>query len=140
VPTVATVAPAPGESVPTGTVGPNQPGKNTKSPITVPAGVDLPLRETGALEGRGLGKAPIVRFVENQPRFGEVFVGSPVITAGGATSLAPPDVVVGHVIRVVKRTGTLGPILEVKLSASLDNLNFVRILLYQPSTERTSTP
>ena len=140
VPVSSTVAPLPGETVPAGAGGPNQPGKVTKSPITVPAGVDLPLRETGALEGRGLGKTPIVRFVENQPRFGEVYIGSPIITAGGATSLAPPDVVVGYVSRVVKRTGTLGPILEVKLSASLTNLNFVRILLYQPLTERVVTP
>lgn len=124
----------------TGSSGPNQPGQSTKSPITVPPGIDLPLRETGALEGRGLTKAPIVRFVENQPRFGAVAVGSPVISAGGATSLAPPDIVIGKVSRVVKRTGTLGPILEVKLSANFDNLNFVRVLLYQPSTERTTEP
>ena len=123
-----------------GTGSPNQPGKATKSPITVPPGADIPLRESGALEGRGLSKVPIVRFIENQPRFGEVTVGSPVITAGGATSLAPPDIVVGTVSRVVKRTGTLGPILEVKLSANLDSLNFVRILLYQPSTERAEAP
>jgi len=106
------------------------------SPLTVPPGADLPLRETGALEGRGLNRLPIVRFIENQPRFGEIAIGSPVITAGGATSLAPPDIVVGTVARVVNRSGTLGPILEVTIAASLDNLNFVRILLYQPSTER----
>lgn len=127
-------------STPSASVGPNQPGQSTKSPITVPPGADLPLRESGALEGRGLSKVPIVRFIENQPRFGDVAVGSPVITAGGATSLAPPDIVVGTVSKVVKRTGTLGPILEVKLSANLDSLNFVRILLYQPSTERSSEP
>jgi rod shape-determining protein MreC len=121
-------------------VGPNQPGQNDNSPITVPPGVDLPLRETGALEGRGLSKNPIIRFIENQPRFGSVAVGSPIISAGGATSLAPPDIVVGTVSRVVKRTGTLGPILEVKLSANLNSLNFVRVLLYQPITERPATP
>lgn len=130
----------PGETTPTGTVGPNQPGKNTNSPITVPAGADLPLRETGALEGRGLTKNPIIRFIENQPRFGSVAVGSPVISSGGATSLAPPDIVIGTVSRVVKRTGTLGPLLEVKLSANFDNLNFVRVLLYQPITERPAAP
>ena len=106
----------------------------------MPPGADLPLRETGALEGRGLSKSPVVRFVENQPRFGAVTIGSPVITAGGATSLAPPDIVVGTVSKVVKRTGTLGPILEVKLSADLSNLNFVRVLLYQPITERPTEP
>ena len=128
------------DTVPTGSAGPNQPGQATKSPITVPAGLDLPLRETGALEGRGLTKFPVVRFVENQTRFGGVSIGSPVITAGGATSLAPPDIVIGTVSKVVKRSGSLGPILEVQLAANLDNLNFVRILLYQPTTERVATP
>lgn len=135
----STVATNPG----TGGMGsgnPNQPGQVINSPITVAPGADLPLRETGALEGRGLGKSPMVRFIENQPRFGEVRVGSPVISAGGATSLAPPDIVIGTVERVVKRSGTLGPILEVKLTANLDALNFVRVLLYQPSTERPLTP
>lgn len=106
----------------------------------MPAGIDLPLKETGALEGRGLSKAPVVRFVENQVRFGDVKVGSPVISAGGATSLAPPDVVIGTISRVIKRTGTLGPLLEVELAADFDYLNFVRVLLYQPSTERPVQP
>ena len=139
--TSSTLAPLPGEvTVPPVDVGPNQPGKSTNSQITVPPGLDVPLRETGALEGRGISRSPIVRFVENQPRFGEVRLGAPIISAGGATSLAPPDIVIGSVSRVVKRTGTLGPILEVTLAANLKNLNFVRILLYQPSSERARTP
>lgn len=131
---------APGSTPPNGTASPNQPGQNSGSQITVPPGADLPLRETGALEGRGLSKDPVVRFVENQPRFGAVAIGSPVISAGGATSLAPPDIVIGTVSKVVRRTGTLGPILEVRLSANLSNLNFVRVLLYQPITERPAEP
>ena len=139
--TSSTLAPLPGAStVPSGNVGPNQPGKSTNSEITVPPGLDVPLRETGALEGRGISRTPIVRFVENQPRFGAVRIGSPIISAGGATSLAPPDIVIGTVSRVVNRTGTLGPILEVTLAANLKNLNFVRILLYQPSSERVVAP
>ena len=106
----------------------------------MPPGADLPLRETGALEGRGLTRTPVVRFIENQPRFGEVAVGSPIISAGGANSLAPPDIVIGTISKVVPRTGTLGPILEVTLSANLENLNFVRVLLYQPITERPTAP
>jgi rod shape-determining protein MreC len=137
---VTTSSLAPGVTAPTGTAGPNQPGQNTNTQITVPAGADLPLRETGALEGRGLSKNPVVRFIENTPRFGAIVVGSPVISAGGATSLAPPDIVIGTVSKVVKRTGTLGPILEVKLSANLNSLNFVRVLLYQPITERPTEP
>lgn len=123
-----------------GVTGPNQPGQTNRSPITVPPGADLPLRETGALEGRGLGRTPVVRFIENQPRFGEVAVGSPIISAGGANSLAPPDIVIGTISKVVPRSGTLGPILEVTLSANLENLNFVRVLLYQPLTERPTAP
>ena len=125
---------------PTGTGDINKPGAANQSEITVPEGADLPLRETGALEGRGISKPPIVRFIENQPRFGEVNVGSPVISAGGALSLAPPDIVIGTVSRVIKRAGTLGPLLEVKISANLDALNFVRVMLYQPTTEKTTAP
>ena len=139
--TSSTLVPLPGVStVPAGDASPNQPGKSTGSEITVPPGLDVPLRETGALEGRGISRTPIVRFVENQPRFGAVRIGSPIISAGGATSLAPPDIVIGTVSRVVNRTGTLGPILEVTLAANLKNLNFVRILLYQPTSERVVTP
>lgn len=131
--TAPTVAPTVPPTLPNG-----RPVVPNTSPLTVPPGADLPLRETGALEGRGLNRLPIIRFIENQPRFGEIVVGSPVITAGGATSLAPPDIVVGTVASVVNRSGTLGPILEVNIAASLDNLNFVRILLYQPTTERVA--
>lgn len=137
---VTTSSLAPGVTAPPGTAGPNQPGQNTNTQITVPPGADLPLRETGALEGRGLSKNPVVRFIENTPRFGAISVGSPIISAGGATSLAPPGIVIGTVSKVVKRTGTLGPILEVKLSANLNSLNFVRVLLYQPITERPAEP
>jgi rod shape-determining protein MreC len=133
---VATTTTAAGATPPAS--GPNQPAQATKSPITVPPGADLPLRETGALEGRGLSKTPVVRFVENESRFGDVAIGSPVVTAGGATSLAPPDIVVGTVSKIVRRPGTLGPLLEVQLSANLDYLNFVRILLYRPGTEKNS--
>jgi rod shape-determining protein MreC len=127
-------------TVPTGPGQINKPGSANQSEITVPAGADLPLRETGALEGKGISRQPVVRFIENQPRFGEVRIGSPVISAGGATSLAPPDIVLGTVSRVMKRSGSLGPLLEVRITANLDALNFVRVLLYQPSTERPVEP
>lgn len=117
-----------------------RPGQGNVSQITVPPGANLPLRETGALEGRGLSRNPIVRFIENQPRFGVVYIGSPIVSSGGATSLAPPDIVVGTVSRIISRSGTLGPLLEVKVAANLESLNFVRVLLYQPTTERPSAP
>ena len=50
------------------------------------------------------------------------------------------SIVIGTVSRVIKRAGTLGPLLEVKISANLDALNFIRVLLYQPSTEKVNAP
>jgi rod shape-determining protein MreC len=104
--------------------------------VTVPSEIDgIQWRESGALEGRGPGGDPVVRFIEDSTRFGQIQVGSRVMTAGGAFSIAPPGIVVGTVSRVEERGGTLGPILHVRLTAEVTNLNFLRILLYQPSTE-----
>jgi cell shape-determining protein MreC len=61
-----------------------------------------------------------------------VQVGALVITSGGSQSLAPRGIVVGRVIKIVERTGTSGAVLEVRLTAKLTALNFVRVLLYQP--------
>ena len=60
----------------------------------------MSVRETGILEGRGAGRVPTVRFVDAAQRFGVVQPGSPIVTAGGSLSLAPPDIVVGTVSRV----------------------------------------
>lgn len=94
---------------------------------------NLPATEIGALRGRGPDQPPIVEFVEQSSRFGEIRVGAVVITAGGSKSLAPRGIVVGRVVKIVERPGTAGAILEVRLSARLTSLNFVRVLLYQPA-------
>lgn len=93
---------------------------------------DLPASETGAFRGRGSDRAPIVEFIDQNSRFGEIKVGALVITSGGAASLAPRGIVVGRVVKITERSGTSGAVLEVRLSARLSTLNFVRILLYQP--------
>ena len=108
------------------------------SSLTIPPGSNVSVRETGILEGRGAGRVPTVRFVDSAQRFGVVQPGSPIVTAGGSLSLAPPDIVVGTVSRVKERLGTAGPLLEIDIVADLSNLSFVRILLYQPITERTA--
>ena len=108
------------------------------SSLTIPPGSNVSVRETGILEGRGAGRVPTVRFVDAAQRFGVVQPGSPIVTAGGSLSLAPPDIVVGTVSRVKERLGTAGPLLEIDIVADLSNLSFVRILLYQPITERTA--
>lgn len=119
---------------PFSTTLPPRPG-GAGSQITIPDTGGLVPRETGALEGRGIGRTPIIRFVQASDRLGALCEGVPVVTAGGSQSLAPPDLVVGTVARVVNRKGTAGPLLEVDLAANLESLNFVRVLLYQPATE-----
>ena len=106
--------------------------------LTIPTSGALGVRETGILEGRGPSRVPIVRFIDPEQRFGTVLSGTPIVTAGGSLSLAPPDIVVGKVSRVISRLGTAGPVLEIELVADLSNLSFVRILLYQPITESTT--
>ena len=86
----------------------------------------------GIFRGRGLDAAPIVEFIDQNSRFGEVRVGALIFTSGGSSSLAPRGIVIGRVIKIVERTGTSGAVLEVRLSARLQSLNFVRVLLYQP--------
>ena len=125
----------PGSTVPTAMV--TAPNATVAVPsLTIPAGSSLAVRETGVLEGRGPSRTPIVRFIDTEQRFGEIQLGSPIVSAGGSLSLAPPDIVVGTVTRVNKRLGTAGPVLEIGLVADLTNLSFVRILLYQPITEQ----
>jgi len=106
------------------------------SSITVPLASELAVRETGVVEGRGPSRQPIVRFIDNSLRFGDIQVGVPIVTAGGSQSLSPPDIMVGKVARVVERLGSAGPMLEIELVADLSNLSFLRVLLYQPITEK----
>ena len=118
---------------PASTTVPVIPSPNAQ--ITVPNASQLAVRETGVLQGRGPGKRPVVRFLEALPSGENIQVGAPIVSSGGSRSLAPPDVVIGVVSRVVERGGTAGPVLEVDLVADLSNLSFLRVLLYQPITE-----
>lgn len=108
------------------------------SSITVPLASDLAVRETGVIEGRGPSRQPTVRFISNAVRFGDIQVGVPIVTAGGSRSLSPPDILIGTVARVVERLGSAGPVLEIEPVADLTNLSFLRVLLYQPITEKVN--
>jgi len=144
--TTTTTTIAPSSNIPGFTPGPiitpsTSPGVSVSISVpslTIPASGALGVRETGILEGRGPSRVPIVRFIDPEQRFGTVLAGTPIVTAGGSLSLAPPDIVVGKVSRVISRLGTAGPVLEIELVADLSNLSFVRILLYQPITESTT--
>ena len=144
--TTTTTTIAPSSNIPGFTPGPvvvpsTTPGVSVSISVpslTIPATGALGVRETGILEGRGPSRVPIVRFIDPEQRFGTVLQGTPIVTAGGSLSLAPPDIVVGTVSRVISRLGTAGPVLEIELVADLSNLSFVRILLYQPITEKSA--
>lgn len=120
---------------PSATTLPPEIEAGASSNITVPVASQLAVRETGVLEGRGPGNRPIVRFLDATARGSAIEVGAPIVSAGGSRSLAPPDIVIGVVSRVVERLGTAGPILEIDLVADLSSLSFLRVLLYQPITE-----
>ena len=122
----------------TGAIVTIAPGTTAGGPTTTINLDDLPVAETGIFRGRGIDNAPVVEFIDQNSRFGEVQVGALVFTSGGSQSLAPRGLVVGRVIKIVERTGTSGAVLEVRMTAKLTALNFVRVLLYQPVA--TGTP
>ncbi len=121
-----------GATLPTTVTAP----QSTTSTTVVPGGATttsmlVVQRETGGFEGRGVDKLPAMRFVAE----GAINVGAVVTTTGGSKSLAPPDVVIGEVINIVRRPGSAGPLLEIKLAADLAQLNFVQVVLYRPPSE-----
>ncbi len=91
-------------------------------------------RETGSIRGRGKGRPPIVGLLDDDVRTRDIVEGDRVISAGGAESLAPQDLPIGKVSRVVERKGT-SPEVEIELNADLSRLNFVSVLLYVPASE-----
>lgn len=113
----------------------DSPGSTESAQTVLPRRPGVVPNDTGALEGQGLGENPRVSLIEANPRLGGIEVDAAVMTAGGIASLAPPDIVVGRVSQVRERPGSAGPIVEVALSADLESLNFVRVLLYRPASE-----
>lgn len=93
------------------------------------------VRETGVLRGQGDVRLPRVSFIASAGSFGRIEEGDTVFTAGGSTSLAPPNIPVGRVANVITRAGTAGQELEIEPSADLDRLQFLRVVLYLPPSE-----
>lgn len=91
-------------------------------------------RETGSIRGRGRSDNPLIGLLNDDALSRAIEVGDQVITAGGTESLAPPNIPVGVVGRVVQRRGD-APVVEVKIHADLQHLNFVEVLLYLPVSE-----
>lgn len=92
------------------------------------------IRETGTLSGQGLDEPLLLRFVDDSSSRGRVRIGSPVQTAGGLLSIAPPGIPIGEVTAVEQQLGTRALRVEVSLAAGdLSKLNFVQVLRYKPA-------
>jgi rod shape-determining protein MreC len=111
----------------------------TSTSTTTTLDLDSP-RETGLLRGQGDGELPEVDLLADTPVIGRIRPGDIVLTAGGTESLAPQNIPVGLVVNVVNRSTAEGPLLEVEPLANLDELNFVRVVLYKPATEVEPAP
>jgi rod shape-determining protein MreC len=111
------------------------PSTTTTTTTTMPLDPDQLEKEFGVLQGRGQGRPPQIRFLQDIPSLAVLQVGDLIETAGGSQSLAPPNIPVGRVINRANRPGVAGPLLEIELNADLDKLNFVRVVLFQPLTE-----
>lgn len=92
-------------------------------------------KEFGVMVGRGEGRLPQIRFVQDNPSLAILQVGDLVETAGGADSLSPPNIPIGRVVNRADRPGVAGPVLEIELNADLDELNFVQVVLFRPASE-----
>ncbi len=96
-------------------------------------------RDTGQLTGKGSDELPQVSLLADTPQFGRIVEGDLVFTAGGSDSLAPPDIPIGTVRNVIAGSSAEGPVLEVELSADVNRLHFVTIIIYQSPSEVPST-
>ncbi|MCE9623250.1 MAG: rod shape-determining protein MreC [Actinomycetia bacterium] len=105
---------------------------STLPPVTTTTILQI-IRETGALEGQGIGRPLVLRFTDSSSAVTSVRVGSIVDTAGGNSSLAPHGIPIGIVTRVVTETGSSNAVVEVTLNARLERLNFVAVLLFEPN-------
>jgi rod shape-determining protein MreC len=106
----------------------------TTAPVTTvsPGAV---IRETGTLSGQGPDRPMVLRFIDDSATLGRVRVGSPVQTAGGLRSIAPPGIPIGEVSAISEQPGTRALKVEVSISAGdLSKLNFVQVLRYSPTT------
>lgn len=104
----------------------------TTTTTTVPVQVT---RETGVIDGLGAGRLPRVRFIANSSQFGRIAIGDAVLTSGGSSSLAPPDIPIGRVANIIENPGAAGLELEIELNADLSRLSFLTVLLYRPPSE-----
>jgi rod shape-determining protein MreC len=110
--------------------GPTTSSTSTTTTTTLP---DIEVRrETGNIDGQGADRNLLFSLID-PTALTNVKVGDIVETAGGAQSLAPQSIPIGVITAVRSRTGSRTPLVEVKPNASLNQLNFVSVVLFKPN-------
>lgn len=100
-----------------------------------------PSQETGLATGTGAGRPLVVDF--GIPKETHIREGDAVTTSGlGGTlpSLFPQDLPVGRVESVTESPNGLEQRLVIDLAADVDNVNFVKVLLWEAPSCATPTP
>lgn len=123
----STIPPQPSSVPPPASLPP--PPVGTAAPATSVADEALVTRELGIMHGEGRGRPLAVDFIDADT---DVSVGDPVVTSGVDQSLSPADIPVGRVSSVKRTTGSFQLDVRVEPAADLDNLTFVKVLLYVP--------
>ena len=88
--------------------------------------------EVGIMSGKGANE-PLEVSKGSIRVNADVKIGDVVVTSGGDRSLYPPNLPVGMVVDIEVDQGNLQQILFVEPSASLDRIEFVTVLLFDPA-------
>lgn len=89
-------------------------------------------RETGDITGQGADRPLLFSLIDDTALI-NVKIGDIVETAGGTKSLAPQSIPIGTITAVTRRLGSRSPIVEVEPNATLNQLNFVSVVLFVPN-------
>jgi cell shape-determining protein MreC len=112
-----------GSTVPT-----TLPLPTTVAPTTTTT-IPLQQLDQGLLRGQGRNRPLGLELIGKSEN---VQVGNPVFTAGDDNSLFFANIVVGNVSRVSRDSSSLDLVIEVTPVADLNDLSFVRVILYDP--------
>lgn len=88
--------------------------------------------EVGIMTGKGAGE-PLEISKGSIRVNADVEIGDVVVTSGGERSLYPPDLAVGTVVDIEVDEGNLEQKLRVEPVASLDRIEFVTVVLFDPA-------
>jgi cell shape-determining protein MreC len=133
--TTTTTTPVSTTTTTTPVVGVSSNGTTTSSTSTTTS-TTLPSfkvrRETGDITGQGADR-PLLFSLIDDTALTNVKIGDIVETAGGTKSLAPQSIPIGTITAVTRRLGSRSPIVEVEPNATLNQLNFVSVVLFVPN-------